>query len=103
MWLMLQQPEPDDFVIATGETHPLERFVEAAFADLGLDWRAHVETDPTLLRPTDIVVGRANPRKAAERLGWTARHTMRQVVALMVGAERSRSQPGARELSSSTP
>ncbi len=88
MWLMLQQPRPEDFVIATGETNRLEAFVAAAFAEHGLDWRAHVDTDPTLLRPTDIAVGRANPAKAAAQLGWRAQHRMRDVVRLMTEAER---------------
>ena len=87
MWLMLQRDRPEDYVIATGETYPLERFVELAFAGLGLDWREHVESDPGLLRRTDIRVGRTDPRKAWTQLGWRARHGMPDVVRMMLEAE----------------
>ena len=87
MWLMLQQEQPDDFVIATGETDSLQDFVAAAFAAVGLDWHDHVETDSSLLRPTDIMTGSANPARARERLGWKARYRMRDVVRMMVEAE----------------
>ena len=70
MWLMLQQEKPDDFVIATGRTVSLEYFVEKAFSHFDLDWKLHVESDPSLLRPSDIRFGKANPAKAAEILGW---------------------------------
>jgi GDPmannose 4,6-dehydratase len=83
MWKMLQQDEADDFVIATGESNSLEAFVANAFEEFGLDWREHVATDASLLRPTDIQVGRANPVKAMESLGWAARHRMRDVIRLM--------------------
>jgi GDP-mannose 4,6-dehydratase len=88
MWRMLQQGRADDYVIATGETSRLEDFVAEAFRLVGLDWRDHVESDPTLLRPTDLRVGRANPAKARERLGWTATSRMKDVVQQMVEAER---------------
>lgn len=65
----LQQRQPDTYVIATGESYTLEEFVAAAFNYLGLDWREHTIIDTSLLRPTDIAIGRANPRKAAEVLG----------------------------------
>ncbi|MEX2150259.1 MAG: GDP-mannose 4,6-dehydratase [Steroidobacteraceae bacterium] len=87
MWLMLQRPAPEDFVVATGESHSLEQFVDLAFREAGLQWRDHVEADSALHRPTDLEVGRADPRKAARVLGWTARHRMADVVRLMVGAE----------------
>lgn len=89
MWAILQQERPDDFVIATGETNSLQDFVEAAFSELGLDWRSHVETDSSLLRRTDITVGRANPEKARRVLGWRASHRMRDVVRLMVADQRA--------------
>lgn len=88
MWRMLQQPVARDYVIATGETHSLRDFVVEAFRLVGLDWKAHVETDSTLLRPTDIAVGRANPKRAADELQWQARHRMPEVVRMMVEAER---------------
>jgi GDPmannose 4,6-dehydratase len=88
MWLMLQQEQPDDFVIATGETNRLEDFVAATFSCLGLDWRDHVATDPDFLRPTDIMSSRANPRKAKEILGWQAAARMNDVVRMMVAGEK---------------
>ena len=87
MWMMLQQENPQDFVIATGETHCLEEFIAAAFAHLGLDWRQHVISDPGLLRPADIHFGSANPARARQVLGWQARFKMKEVVRGMVEAE----------------
>jgi GDPmannose 4,6-dehydratase len=86
MWLILQQPTPDDYVIATGQTHSLETFVEEAFRQHGLDWREHVDISSEFLRPTDILVGRADPARAKERLGWGAKSEMRDVVRMMVDA-----------------
>jgi len=88
MWLMLQQDSPDDYVIATGETHRLEDFVNGVFTSLGLNWREHVETNQNLFRPTDILTVRANPGKAARKLGWKARYKMRDVARMMVEEER---------------
>lgn len=90
MWRMLQQDTPEDFVIATGQSHRLESFVEAAFEALGLDWREHVSHDPALLRPTEILKGRASSAKAQAKMGWRARYGMRDVVNFMVDAERRR-------------
>ena len=84
MWMMLQQRQAGDFVIATGESHTLEEFVECAFALRGLRWREHVESDESLLRPTDLMRGIANPRNAAQTLGWTARSRMNEVVRRML-------------------
>ncbi|MBI3300319.1 MAG: GDP-mannose 4,6-dehydratase [Elusimicrobia bacterium] len=89
MWLMLQRQRPEDYVIATGETNSLEDFVAAAFSEVGLDWREHVVIDPSLLRPSDISVGRADPGKAAGELGWKAKRRMRDVVRSMVEEERA--------------
>ena len=72
MWLMLQQEKPQDFVIAAGITISLEEFVQAAFAQAGLNWRNYVEQDPALFRPTDLAIGRADPAKAYRELGWKA-------------------------------
>jgi GDPmannose 4,6-dehydratase len=88
MWCMLQQPQPDDYVIATGESHSLEEFVAEAFASVNLDWREHVETDLELLRPTDITAGRGDPSKAHQKLGWEAKNKMHRVVRMMVEAQR---------------
>ena len=87
MWRMLQQPEPEDFVIATGETHSLEEFLDAAFRCVGLSWREHVDIDTSLFRPSDLASGKGNPAKAQLRLGWAARHRMHDVVRMMVEAE----------------
>ncbi|MEB3341722.1 GDP-mannose 4,6-dehydratase [Okeania sp.] len=84
MYLMLQQDEPDDYVIATGETYPLQNFVIEAFNSVGLNWENYVEVDENLYRPTDISVGRANPIKAEQKLGWKANYKMPDVVRMMV-------------------
>jgi GDPmannose 4,6-dehydratase len=87
MWLMLQQDEPDDYVIATGEAHSVREFLEAAFSYVGLDWRKYVEIDPRYYRPTevDLLVGDAT--KARQRLGWTPRTKFHDLVKLMVDAD----------------
>ena len=87
MWRMLQQETPGDYVIATGETNTLEDFVTETFAQLGLDWQKHVSTDPSLLRPSEIMVSRGNPCKAADKLGWRAENRMRDVIRIMIAAE----------------
>jgi GDPmannose 4,6-dehydratase len=87
MWMMLQRDMPEDFVIATGETRSLEEFAAAAFAEVGLDWRDWVESDPDMLRPVDIAAGRADPGKAARELGWQATLRMADVVRRLVAAE----------------
>lgn len=84
MWNMLQQPQPEDFVIATGETNSLQDFVAEAFTAVNLDWHKHVNTDPALMRPTDLAVSRADPTRAATQLGWLAVTHMRGVVLNMV-------------------
>lgn len=87
MWRMLQQAMPDDYVIASGRTNKLEAFVQAVFSQLGLNWQEHVECNPELLRPTDIMVSRANPDKALKKMGWKASLVMEDVAKLMVEAE----------------
>ena len=72
MWLMLQQTQPQDFVIATGNTISLEEFVQAAFAQANLDWKDYVIQDPNLFRPTDLAIGCADPAKAHQEMGWKA-------------------------------
>ena len=86
LWRMLQQPAPQDVVIATGKTRPLQDFVAEAFSAVGLHWQDHVATDPTLIRPADVRVSRANPALAAAQLGWTAQTRMSGVVQRMVAA-----------------
>jgi len=87
MWLMMQQARPEDYVIATGETHTLEEFVATVFDMVGLNWRDHVVSDESLLRPSEIMISRANPGKAASKLGWTAKSSMYEVIQNMVNSE----------------
>lgn len=89
MWRMLQQSTPSDFVIATGETWKLSEFVQEAFAYVGLNWKKHVDIDDDLLRPTDLMVGRADPSRAEHFLGWKAENTMPDVVRLMIEVEQN--------------
>ena len=84
MWKMLQHPQPDDYVIATGTTSKLRDFIRVVFETVGLDWQQHVQTDSSFFRPTDIAEGHANPAKAAAQLGWVAGHTMPDVARKMV-------------------
>jgi len=90
MWMILQQEKADDFVIATGETNRLEDFVAEVFKCVGLNWRDHVESDPSLLRPSEIMVSRANPEKSANLLGWQATYRMKDVARMMVEEYSSR-------------
>lgn len=90
MHLMLQQPAGGDYVIATGVMHTVREFAELAFARVGLDWRAHVRTDPAYLRPTEVDALRGDPSRAASVLGWRPRITFEQLVAEMVDAEVAR-------------
>ena len=83
MWRMLQQEQAGDYVIATGKSHTLREFVEAAFDFHNLDWRAHVRQKSELLRPSDIEVSAADPSKAYEILGWKAESDMYQVIEKM--------------------
>jgi GDPmannose 4,6-dehydratase len=84
---MLQQSEPEDFVLATGETHSVREFVERSFAHVGLDWRAYVEVDPRYYRPTEIDRLEGDASKARDRLGWVPRIRLRDLVKLMVDAD----------------
>jgi GDPmannose 4,6-dehydratase len=87
MWLMLQQEKPDDYVIATGETHSVREFLEEAFSYAGLDWRAHVVTDPKYLRPAEVDLLLGDPAKARAALGWRPRVAFKELVRLMVDAD----------------
>jgi len=88
MWRIIQQPKPEDFVLATGATYSLQDFVAAAFAEVNLDWREHVQLDNALQRPFEIPCSRGNAGKALAQLAWKSNHTMPDVVRMMVGAER---------------
>lgn len=92
MWLMLQQPEPQDFVIATGTTATLRDFVARAFARLGLDWQNHVETDEAFLRPVDLAFSCGDASRARALLGWQAETRWDGVVDRLVDAEVARTK-----------
>jgi GDPmannose 4,6-dehydratase len=87
MWLMLQQDVPDDYVIATGQSHNVRDFVEAAFAVAGLSWQEHVVTDPTLFRPAEVHILRGEAAKARERFGWQPKVGFRELVREMVSCD----------------
>jgi GDPmannose 4,6-dehydratase len=87
MWLMLQQPEPDDYVIATGETHSVREFLEIAFGHAGLDWKKHVEIDPRYYRPAEVELLIGDPSKAKKKLGWEPKTRFEDLARLMVDAD----------------
>jgi GDPmannose 4,6-dehydratase len=90
MWRMLQQPEPRDYVIGTGQTHSVRELVEAAFGHVGLDWRKHVTTDPKYMRPAEVDLLQADPSKARKELGWSPKVGFSELVAMMVDADLER-------------
>jgi GDPmannose 4,6-dehydratase len=90
MWMMLQQDEPDDYVVATGETHTVERLVEVAFEHVGLDWHDYVRTDPAFIRPAEVDLLVGDPSKAGERLGWSPTVDFEGLVRMMVDADLER-------------
>ncbi len=87
MWRMLQLDKPDDFVVATGTSRKLEEFIALAFEGVQLNWKDHVETEPSLLRPSDIREGLGNPAKAQYALEWKAKYGLEDVVRMMVESE----------------
>jgi GDPmannose 4,6-dehydratase len=87
MWLMLQQPKPDDYVIGTGETHTVQEFVEIAFDYLETDWRRHVVVDPHLYRPAEVDLLLADASKARAELKWAPQVTFRELVHMMVDSD----------------
>jgi GDPmannose 4,6-dehydratase len=87
MWLMLQQEEPDDYVIATGETHSVRELLEEAFSYAGLDWRTHLEIDPRYYRPAEVDLLIGDPAKAKKKLGWEAKTKFSDLIRLMVDAD----------------
>ena len=87
MWLMLQQDQPDDYVIATNETHSVREFLEAAFAHAGLDWRKYVEIDANYYRPTEVDLLIGDYSKAKKKLGWEPKTRFVDLVKLMVDAD----------------
>jgi GDPmannose 4,6-dehydratase len=87
MWLMLQQEKPDDYVIATGQTHSVREFVEEVFSLLGLDWQKHVEIDPRYIRPTEVDLLLGDSSKAKKDLGWKPKVAFKELVRIMVEAD----------------
>ncbi len=90
MWLMLQQDEADDYVVATGETHTVEKLVEVAFAHVGLDWHDHVTLDQRFVRPAEVDLLIGDRAKAEAKLGWTPTVHFEQLVQMMVDADLAR-------------
>ena len=87
MWRMLQQDVPDDYVIATGESHTLESFVANVFSQVGLNWRLHVDIDPMLFRPSEIINSAGCSDKAKKKLDWMPAVTFQKIIANLVDAE----------------
>jgi GDPmannose 4,6-dehydratase len=87
MWLMLQQDEPEDFVMATGRTHTVQRFAELAFEAVGLNWEDYVVQDPRFMRPADVDLLVGDPSKAKQKLDWETTTSFEELVQLMVEAE----------------
>ena len=94
MWLMLQQDQPDDYVIATGEAHSVQEFVEVAFGHVGLDWQKHVGIDARYLRPAEVDHLIGDPAKAKKELGWEPSVNFTQLVTMMVDADIDRIKSG---------
>jgi len=92
MWLMLQQDKPDDYVVATGETHTVRKLVELAFQAVGLDWQKYVKLDPALVRPAEVELLIGDPAKAKRVLGWKPEVSFPQLVERMVKADLARLQ-----------
>jgi GDPmannose 4,6-dehydratase len=87
MWLMLQQDKPDDYVIATGETHSVQEFCEEAFGLVGLDWQKYVDLDKRYLRPAEVDILIGDPSKAKKQLGWEPKVKFKELVKIMVEAD----------------
>jgi GDPmannose 4,6-dehydratase len=90
MWMMLQHGEPDDYVVAMGETHSVRELVEIAFAVVGLDWREYVRTDPAMMRPAEVDTLIGDASKAERVLGWKPRVSFPELVEMMVRADLAR-------------
>lgn len=87
MWLMLQQDQPEDYVVATGETHSVREFLEEAFSHVGLDWQDYVKIDPKYYRPAEVDMLIGNAAKAKAKLGWEPKTTFKELVRIMVDAD----------------
>src|SRR6266478_6192400 len=87
MWMMLQQAEPEDYVLATGKTHSIRELLELAFGTVGLDWQKHVEVDPKFLRPAEVDCLCGDATKAREKLGWKPEVSFEELIKMMVEAD----------------
>ena len=87
MWLMLQQKEPDDYVIATGESHSVKEFVDQAFSEVGLDWQDYVKMDERFMRPADVPELNGNASKAKDKLGWLPSTSFKELVTMMINED----------------
>ena len=96
MWRMLQQPEPEDYVIATGHAYKLEEFVAQVFSAAGLDWQEHVVIDQSLFRPSEIAVSQGNPMKAWRQLVWKAQYEMPEMAKMMVETKMEANEDGSK-------
>lgn len=96
MWLMLQQPKPNDYVIATGETHTVLEFVEAAFGYAGMNWRKYIKIDPRLRRPSEVDLLLGDSSKARRKLGWKPKTRFKDLVRIMVDADMELAKKEAR-------
>lgn len=94
MWLMLQQDKPDDFVVATGETHSVEEFLNVAFGHVNLDWHDYVVQDERFMRPAEVDLLVGDPSKAGRKLGWEPAVSFEQLVQMMVDADLKLLQAG---------
>ncbi len=93
MWLMLQRDEPDDYVVATGDTHSVRELVAMAFDVVGLDWRQHVVVDPALHRPAEFHELRGDAKRAQDKLGWAPKVRLNEIIRTMVEADLRRLAP----------
>ena len=98
MWRILQQETPDDYVIATGETHSIREFLDEAFGCLGIDWSKHVKIDPKYYRPAEVDVLLGDASKAAEKIGWVPRVKFKELVQIMVKADIKGEEHGLTEI-----
>src|ERR1700687_127275 len=96
MWRMLQQEDPDDYVIATGEVHTVREVCEVAFARVGLDWKKHVHVDPHFVRPAEVDLLIGNNSKAKAKLGWEPKVHFKELIGMMVDADLERLKAGSR-------
>lgn len=97
VWLMLQQPEPVDYVISSGQAHSVKELVESAFSYVGLDWQNHVKTDPKLVRPAEVEFLLGDSTLAQKKLGWKPKTSFEQLIKMMMDADLERLRPQAKK------